>query len=419
MRIRKKTFILLITYLTSAVIALGAYTAVMSAQGANYRRTAEYGYSNAFDEVVLAVGNLDTALKKASYAKGQEMSVALCGDIYSSCLAAEMTMAALPFSSFELEKTASFIGVCGDYAASLLKSHAQTGLGDEERGKMAELSEISDGLARELQALQNDIIGGDVIMDAPESLFYKDDEEGLLSVRMRAYEAVFAELPELSYEGVYTKTEDAAAGDRVSEKAAMSAAKKLVDKKLEIEFEYEDGSRCFSFDGGTVIVSADGNVLSVSSSRSVAGDADDEELIAAAEKILLNAGFENMKLLQKNRSDSVLTAAFAPVTEDGTLISAATVRVSVAADDASLYAFNAREYYENFNTACDLTPTLTQKEAEAALPQGLTLKGCTLEVYATDGGSRLCYDFALVDEDGMALNILVDAASGKQIDIVI
>ena len=54
MYIRKKTFILIITYLTAAVVALGAYTAVHFGMERSYRRTAEYGYAHAFEEVVYA-----------------------------------------------------------------------------------------------------------------------------------------------------------------------------------------------------------------------------------------------------------------------------------------------------------------------------------------------------------------------------
>ena len=55
MYIRKKTFILIITYLAAAIVALGAYTAVHFGMEGSYRRTAEYGYAHAFEEVVGSV----------------------------------------------------------------------------------------------------------------------------------------------------------------------------------------------------------------------------------------------------------------------------------------------------------------------------------------------------------------------------
>ena len=53
MRIRKKTFILIITYFTAAVIALGAYACVQCARNTAYARSAGYGYGHAFEEVLL------------------------------------------------------------------------------------------------------------------------------------------------------------------------------------------------------------------------------------------------------------------------------------------------------------------------------------------------------------------------------
>lgn len=97
MYIRKKTFILIITYLAAAVVALGAYTAVHFGMEGSYRRTAEYGYAHAFEEVVGSVSALSDSLHRASYASGAELSGQLCADIYGSCLAAEMTMAVRRF----------------------------------------------------------------------------------------------------------------------------------------------------------------------------------------------------------------------------------------------------------------------------------------------------------------------------------
>lgn len=420
MRIRKKTFILLITYLSAAVIALGAYTAVQSPVFSNYRRSTEYGYAHAFSEVVTSVSRLDAALCKASYAKGREIGMSLCGEIYESCLAAEMCMAVLPFSSFELEKTSSFIAVCGDYAASLLASRAQDGFSDAERQSFAELSKLSASLNAELQRLETAVNEGGVIMDAPEKLIAKDDER-LLGMQMKAYEETMAAMPKLEYSGKYTLTEDAVSiSEPVSENEAKAEAERFSGKKItNTEFTAEDGTRCFSFDGGSVRVDAEGNVLSLSSERSVAGSIDDETLLSAAKDFLRCEGFDDMRCLRTYRSGSVLTAEFSPIGSDGVLVSDAVIRVSVAADDASLYAFDAEEYYKNAAEECGMTPAVSMEEAALALPSELEPKDCTLELCTLGGKRVLCYDFALIGRDGEALHILVDAQSGSQLEIVL
>lgn len=65
MYIKKKTFILIITYLSAAAIAFGAYSAALSVGGAGYRSTARYGYEHAFGEVVTAAEKLSDALHRA------------------------------------------------------------------------------------------------------------------------------------------------------------------------------------------------------------------------------------------------------------------------------------------------------------------------------------------------------------------
>ena len=171
MYIRKKTFILIITYLAAAVVALGAYTAVHFGMEGSYRRTAEYGYAHAFEEVVGSVSALSDSLHRASYASGAELSGQLCADIYGSCLAAEMTMAVLPFSTQELEQTAAFIGIAGDYARGSLRTSAQSGFDDAARRNFASLYKTAAALTQELSELRDEINDGEVLLDEPENVF--------------------------------------------------------------------------------------------------------------------------------------------------------------------------------------------------------------------------------------------------------
>lgn len=114
---------------------------------------------------------LSDSLHRASYASGAELSGQLCADIYGSCLAAEMTMAVLPFSTQELEQTAAFIGIAGDYARGSLRTSAQSGFDDAARRNFASLYKTVAELAQELSELRNEINDGDVLLDEPENVF--------------------------------------------------------------------------------------------------------------------------------------------------------------------------------------------------------------------------------------------------------
>ena len=420
MYIRKKTFILIITYLTAAVIALGTYTAVHFGMEGSYRRTAEYGYAHAFEEVVYAASNLSDALHRASYATGAELSGELCADIYGSCLAAEMTMAALPFSTQELEQTAAFIGIAGDYARGLLRSSAQSGFDDAARRNFAALHKTADSITRSLYELRDAVNDGDVLMDEPENVFAGDGDR--LSTALLGMEGKMSPTELDSYDGRYSDTAPDAGAEPISQDEAKAAAADffgLDPEELETEYSAENGTVCFAFDGGSICVDAEGRVLSLSSGRSVAGDMESSELEKAARDFLASHGFGDMYLASESRNGSVLTMKFECI-ENGIRCINDSVRISVAGDYGDIYAFDATEHVKNHGTYPEAAQTVGESAARAALPAALGVNSSQLCYAPTEGKSAvLCYGFDCTGSDGERLFVLVDAQTGRQFDIEI
>lgn len=420
MFIRKKTFVLIITYLTAAVVALGAYAAVHSRSELGYRYTAEYGYSHAFDEVVHAASNLSEALRRGAYATGPEMSASVCADIYGNCLAAGMTMSALPFATQELEQTAAFVGIAGDYAQSLLKTSAESGFDDEARENLAKLYKTAEKLSRELQELHDDVDGGGVLMDEPESLF--PDDGSFVSAAMLDMESDMDEAPELDYDGRYTKADPVPCDEPISEAEAKQAAADffgLDPEQLTAEYAAESGTRCFSFgSGGHITVDGWGNVLSLSSERAVAGDMSSEELEQRARDFLEARGFRDMVLASSARHSSVLTMEF-QCTDNGIRCEGDGVMISMAADDGQVYAYDASKHIRNHNSPHPSAEGIIgEAEARNALTEALSVRSSSMRYAETDGGGqRLCYDFECTDANGEPLRVLVDAKTGRQFKI--
>lgn len=416
MYIRRKTFGLIITYLVAGIFYMGIFCTVQSISGDAYRARAEYGYSHAFSEVRRSVEKLDSALRRGQYATGSEMSAEVCADICAGCQSAEMTMAVLPFSTQELEKTATFINTAGDYAGYLLKTKGAEGFSDTERGNMAKLAEISGKLKKSLAKLGGEVDEGRVLMDEPENAF-ADKNADYMSTAMLKTESGLGDLPPLDYNGSYLAETVAEVKDPVSKKEAKKAAEEFFGVKINgTEFRTDSGICCFSFDGGTVTVDAAGNVVSMSSQRSVAGDMESSELEAAAEKFLEDKGFEEMRMTDSRRCDSVLTAEFS-CAAGGILCENDCIRVSVAADDGSIYSFDATEYYKHHKDRDIGTPAVSEGDARGALPECLTAKSSQLVLCRDNGLERLCYAFDCVNPDGEAVRVCVDANTGKQFKI--
>jgi len=412
----RKATILIITYLTAAAIALGAYSYALSLNGGAYRNTAVYGYQHAFEEVVLAADSLDDALRRGSYTTGAELSAAVSAEIYACCLAAQMTMAALPFSTAELEQTAGFMGIAGDYACSLLRSCAKTGFGDDERKNLAALADISASITEVLTQLQTDIRSGNVIMDEPENVFSDNSEQALMSRALLELEGSLPELPELSYDGKYTPQKLTEYKNPVSEDEAKKAAAELFgfdENELKAEFTTESGNICLSFDGGTVIVDGGGNVVSMSSERIVVGNMSDGELRDIALRFISDAGFGNMELRSSERSNDVLYCDFV-CTFDGAYCLREVIRIGIAGDSGEVCSYDAREYVKNHSERESVSAGVSEDEAKNAIPAGLSIVSSHLDYVGTEGKSeRLCYGFDCTDGD-RSLLIYVDANTGEQ-----
>lgn len=414
MYIKKKTFILIVTYLSAAAIAFGAYSAALSINGAGYRYTARYGYEHAFGEVVTAAENLSDALHRGAYATGAEMSASVCADVYGSCLTAGMTMSALPFSTQELENTARFIGVTADYAQSLMKN--PDGFDDETRKSFAELYKTAESITGSLDKLRNDIDNGTVVLDEPENLFGQTDAS-LLSSAMLEMESGLGELPELNYDGRYTKAAAEECSDPITEDEARTIAADflgLEGDEISLQYRSENGATSFEYKGRSLLVDGRGNVVSLSSSRVITGDMPAEDMENAAKEFLKKHGLNNMHLVSSERVGNLQSMRFEHL-DGGVRCEKDSVKISVAADDGKVYSFDASEHYASSRKHTKPESIVTQTQAASALPEGLSAKPKGMVYAETDGGSeRLCYEFECSGENGEKLRVLVDAETGSQ-----
>lgn len=413
MYIKKKTFILIVTYLSAAAIAFGLYSAVLSVGGAGYRNTARYGYEHAFGEVVTAAENLSDALHRGAYATGAEMSASVCADVYGSCLTAGMTMSELPFSTQELENTARFIGVAADFSQSLMGSG---GFDDKTRKNFAELYKTAEGITETLDALRDDIDNGTVKMDEPEALF---DETGasLLSTAMLDMESGIGELPTLDYDGRYNKAAAEECSDPVTEDEARTIAADflgLEGDEISLQYRSEDGATSFEYEDKSVLVDGWGNVVSMSSSRVVTGDMPAGDMENAAKEFLKNHGISNMHLVSSERVGNLQSMRFERL-DGGVRVEADSVKICVAADDGTVYSFDAGAHYAYAQNHAKPESIVTRTQAASALPKELSAKVKGMVYAETAGGSeRLCYEFECKSRDDETLRILVDAETGEQ-----
>ena len=259
-----------------------------------------------------------------------------------------------------------------------------------------------------------------MLLDEPENVFAKGGDR--LSASMLNMEDGMDNTELGSYGGKYAKNAPNQNKEPVPEDEAKAIAADffgLDADELEAEYTAENGTACFSFNGGSVCLDADGNVLSLSSERSVYGDMESAELEKIACDFLAAHGFGDMYLASSERVGSVQTMKFECV-ENGVRCIDDSVRISVAGDYGGIYAYDATEHVRAHGTYPSASAAVSEGAARAALPSTLNVLSSQLcYAPADDDSAVLCYGFECSGSDGEGLFVLVDARTGCQFNILL
>ena len=420
---KKKLRIVLGTYACALIAALGIFSYVSWRNLRDYRLAARYSAQEAFEETVAAVDHMSAALKKSVYATDGGMCAKICSQVYADALAAEAAMATLPFSTQELEQISGYINQVGDYAYTLCAAAAPEGFTDEQAENLASLSTLAEGLSASLRELHTGFHNGSVTMDSSELSLRNvgtDTGEGRISAELLRFESEFPRRAELEYDGRYgVNDESGAAGKKLSdaEKLAMAASFAGVspaEVRLAYDYEGVEGRKCYSAGDMLVCVGPRG-VESMGRSRLISESRiSAEKAQEIAFSYLENHGFMDMTLIAAEEGGGTVRMKFAS-TQDGALCLDNFVRISVALDDGSIYAFNAESYSPD---AVEAEWDISEQQALSALPESLTAADVKKVVIQSDGGRSMgCYELDCTTSDGGEVKIFVDAVTGRQAEI--
>lgn len=417
----RKAKILIASYGGAALIALSIFSAVCYGHLRLYRRQTGYDAARAFEETVGGIDRLSRSLEKSLYAADGGMCGKVCAEICADARMAETAMSALPFSTVELEQIRGFLGVTGDYAYTLCREAAEQGFTDEQRQNLAAMSDTAAALAVAVREMQTGIDEGSLTMDSREAQTANvgvEEELRLLSAALTDCEADFTPLAPIRYDGRYTAVEEReeTKPEEATARAAAAYALGVAPEELESAADYADGSRlCYRSGTRTVCVSGEG-VESLTDSRLVsAASVGEEEGQAAAEAFLAQQGLERLTLDESRRSGALLLLRYASGTGDVTHLDQS-VRVTVALDDGSIYAYDARALRSDSVAA----GWDGENPPEGWLPAELALEGTRKVTLRSPGGQSVpCWELSCQAPEGRSVTLYINALTGKQQEILI
>ncbi len=440
---KKKTSLLIIIGLSVLTAAAGIFGIAAAVGTSEKNRYIENNFRHAFSELADGVSDMETALKKSALVTSPPMAGAVCAEVFGKAQTAQMALGVLPYSAYELEKTAGFINKVGDYAFALCrKAAAGNSFSPEERENLKSLAKTAEILARRLRETQQELLSGSISMAEYQAAIKAfDDGEGEAvpqsseeGTKLTATE--FPELPSLIYDGPFSEHLQTAepkvlAGlDSVDQAGGRRAAAQFMGIRPEQvypsgELQSKLPSLCYEMEIGestvSVTVSRQGGIVyEMLSSRQVeTSQLSAKEALEAAKKFLQRRGYESMTESYYLISNNVLTANFAYV-QDGVVCYSDLIKVGIAMDNGALQSFEAEGYINAHSSRQLPAAQLSMESAKAAVPEGIEIQSGRAVLIPNEGKTELlCYEFKCGDENGKHYIIYVNAITGQQEKILL
>lgn len=409
---------LIVIYTLAALVALTGYAYAAARQLDRLRLTAGFEAARAFEAAVTASEGLSETLKKLSFVTDEALGKSLCAQAYADALSAETALSVLPFDTQEMEKLQGFLGRAGDYIESLC-ALTEMQLPAEHREHLRAFGEAAADFAAQLGQMQSQLHEGSILMDTREERLLNVDDGGTqkLSALLLGYEDSFSAPEEFAYEGRYSPAQEDAGGTLNAEEALAIAAKAagVEPRELREEYDYEgpDGRRCYSAGGLLLGVSSRGLEF-MGRSRLVSGAGlTREKAREQAESFLARMGYEDLELYGSGGSDTIAVFIYAP-TQEGVMRPDDALRISIALDDGSVYAFDATKFSSR---AVELNWITDEETALATLPEGAEAVSARRLIMKSPGGTYLpCWELNILGEgEGAAgARVYVNAETGRQ-----
>ena len=201
---KKSTAYIIIAVLSVALIVTGLFAWKESQEGLDAWRAGQNYGSTAMGELASSLSSMDEALRESTYATNAPLFSQLCAKAAANASGAVSALAAMPYTTTELEKLSGYINGAGDWALYLSREGAEGRLPDEET--MEQLREISSAvsdLAAQASELGTQFTEGALKLDS-YGAGAEDAEENTIGGELRRIDSELDEFPELEYDGKYS-----------------------------------------------------------------------------------------------------------------------------------------------------------------------------------------------------------------------
>ncbi len=421
MKITKRTFIRLISYVSATVVAMFGFMIVNHKNTEHHNMQMGHIYSMHLDELDGSLYNISVALQKSLYATTATQLSELAVELCTETTVAKNSLSQLPYSGEELEKVNKFLAQTGDYTLYLSKKVINGGdLEEDERENLHALSKTAQTISGTISQvrLEYDREG---VWDKELASGINSAVEESFGSNLTELEELLTDYPTLQYDGPFSDhmldgemkmLKDA---ETVSGEEALIRGGEILGidvSSFKAEADTKGNVPCYNFTDGKLTFSVTkqgGFVIYMRKHREIKEHTITyDEAVQKAEEYLKNVKNTNFVKTYYFADEGICTVNFAHK-EGATVCYTDLIKVGVALDTGEIVLVEAGGYIANHTKRTITTPKYSIDEARQKLSPALKINSAKRCIIPTSGNmEKHCYEFDCIGVDNEEILVYVN-----------
>ena len=429
MKIKKRRFVRIISFLTAAVLVLGGCALHQRMQKNYLKERIALGYKQSISEFSSLISEINTDLKKQLYSSSSEMLSTLSADIYKNSSAAKDCLERLPVSQENTDNIYKFLATAGDFSKAVAVSNTDE-VTDENKNQLKKLISFSDKLTNEITQAAMELEESNSLTDDVDNVMDKLENETSFSAITEDISEIAADVPTLIYDGPFSdhinrkQAELLKTAHEITKEQALIKAKFYADED-DLKYTCDENSNTESYifeDEDTVcaVTKRGGYCLYMNKNEDLGSQKiSNEQAVNKAKKYLNNITGLNFCESYYIINENIMTVNLA-FCENKIIYYADLIKVGVELDDGDIVSVEARGFIMNHHNRDKYTFKNSDQTAKNVINSELTVNK-TQKALITDNALNeiYCYEFKCKASDGGDVIVYINDQTLKEENVFI
>lgn len=410
MRIKKRCFVRIISFLSAFALVLGGCAISQYLQKNYLKDRIALGYKQSFSEFSSLLNEINYGLQKQLYSSSPEMLSALSADIYKNSSAAKECLERLPVSQENTENIYKFLATAGDFSRAVAVSDTDE-VTTENKKQLKKLIEFSEKLTNEITQTAMQLEDSNSLTQDVDNAMNELENETEFSASTEDISEIADAIPTLIYDGPFSdhisrkEAELLKTGAEISKDQALIKAKEFSgDNDLIYTCDEDSNTESYIFENGDTVCAVTklgGYCLYMNKSKTpVSQKITVEQAIEIAKKYLnkitgLNF-YESYYIINEN----ILTVNLA-FYENEIIHYSDLIKVGVNLEDSEVISVEARGFIMNHHARNKYTFKNSEDSARAVVSDELTVESSAKALITDNALNEIyCYEFQCKASDG-------------------